>query len=680
VKNLALCELYRPQKMCQIVGQSEIKEALSAQLKEQHARSVLIVGPTGSGKSLIGGMYAIGLLCKHRLGGYCGYQDCDSCRNIKRGNSLNFKKLQPEARDDETIREIVRTVRQGVYSEPVAIFIDQANLVSENSFEILSSFIARPPDKTTFIICAESEDSVPSKIRDSLSLLRMTRPSLAEALEYVTRLCDGEAFAMSANDMKTFVEGSSRSFRGLARDLELVMASGLEVKAALDQLYLKDIWVEDYLLLVLNHAPFKAQWQQLNSRDDAADRIVNSVRAYLLRTILLVRTTEADEGHVSLLKLDRTIKVSEAFASIVALLQGESKSLLHRMLKVWEPSTACDEASLLSMASEFDILFSSTAASFERQGPAKSIERISAGQKRIEKIAGARRRESKGSTDRGGQTEKIYLSSSKVRELWEAGSFLTQAYGLYLNTHLTIRYQNLRAPVTKQPGGLLTELLHELRIKIDRVENNDTRRFHWLYVHRDDNDKGLITEIVAHVPVVPDCEPRWLHEWMGRFFERRGEQGLSTAISIRGPAKKEARHVHLELLGELCAKLEPNARNQNLIRNLGMDLPGMNVPVGPKRTSQRAGVSRSLSRNAQRVASAIFPIVSPFELNGELLCSGWEMAEHNFRRKVYKEREDWQKRLKESHSADWRLPFEKAWTKRKALLAVSRPTPVHKLA
>ena len=115
---------------------------------------------------------------------------------------------------------------------------------------------------------------------------------------------------------------------------------------------------------------------------------------------------------------------------------------------------------------------------------------------------------------------RAHLSKSQVRELWDAGSFLVQEYGILLNTRIVIAHERLSTGEVRDGAGLVSDLVHQLGMALRRSAPKTCPRFHWLYVHNRGTKSGFSTTIVAFIPEeLSDEAEEWLfdHFLLNRF-------------------------------------------------------------------------------------------------------------------------------------------------------------------
>jgi len=103
----------------------------------------------------------------------------------------------------------------------------------------------------------------------------------------------------------------------------------------------------------------------------------------------------------------------------------------------------------------------------------------------------------------------------------------------------------------------------------------------------------------------------------------------------------------------------------------------MHRPLGPKKTAQRIGASRLLDEAARDVANEDLSVLSSFDDTSLPFCSGWEFADHEYRKLVAAQRReihDEISRLYTGAELERRLAvFREHWLRNRAERELLRP-------
>jgi len=253
----------------------------------------------------------------------------------------------------------------------------------------------------------------------------------------------------------------------------------------------------------------------------------------------------------------------------------------------------------------------------------------------------------------------IYLTKSQVHKLWEAGSFLVQEYGLFLNARISIRYKDLNVSSNEERTKLIADLVHELGMALKRWAPQSCARFHWLYSHELGRAGGLGTAVIAHIPVpLADDVEAWLFDHF--LAKRYGWPIPSDAVSLRVTRQvdSDARmRRHLQLMRLLCRAVDPGIR----IRHKGERIALIDLFRIPNRwrgitlasdANQAWRVSRTIGVSIQNLAKhqRMTPLSAFGDKAFDYLLTGWERLEYQDRRREKEDRARAQLKIE----LDWR--------------------------
>ena len=233
-----------------------------------------------------------------------------------------------------------------------------------------------------------------------------------------------------------------------------------------------------------------------------------------------------------------------------------------------------------------------------------------------------------------------YLPWREIRPFWDAGSFLPQHYGALLNLRLTIRHAEIKILDHDAGAELISDLTHELGMRLNEWRPDSNPHFHWMYRHEADEEGHLVTRLMMSIPEGHlAAAVHWIRT---RFFARRfASEGFSDLpIALRDSRNSERLlRFHWACIRALSRNLDPALleRSEDGERVPLVDL--LRIPHrwrGPTVTVQCAksrGASKSLRRSAQRAGAAErMPFLSALEDRAwQAMDGGWELLEHRDR-------------------------------------------------
>ncbi|ABI56764.1 DNA polymerase III subunit delta' [Alkalilimnicola ehrlichii MLHE-1] len=186
-----------------------LRQAASGQLP--HA--LLLAGPAGTGKSLLGGHLVRALLCHQPGEGGRACGRCESCRALARGLHPDFRHLAPEERAVITV-DAVRAL--GRFLNLSARFggwrialIDPADTLTVNAANSLLKTLEEPPATTLLVLVSSRPAQLPATIRSRCRHLTIPVPPAERALSGLR----GQGLTVTE---RTLALAGGAPFRGLA--------------------------------------------------------------------------------------------------------------------------------------------------------------------------------------------------------------------------------------------------------------------------------------------------------------------------------------------------------------------------------------------------------------------------------------------------------------------------------
>ena len=157
---------YRPEKFDDVVGQSNVTEALKNQIiKGRIGHAYLFTGSRGTGKTTCAKIFARAINCLSPVNGSpCG--KCEACRELKSADCVDI--IEMDAASNNGVDEI-REIREKVkYAPAVAkkkvYIIDEAHMLTAGAFNALLKTLEEPPEHVVFILATTEPQRLPATI------------------------------------------------------------------------------------------------------------------------------------------------------------------------------------------------------------------------------------------------------------------------------------------------------------------------------------------------------------------------------------------------------------------------------------------------------------------------------------------------------------------------------------
>ena len=229
---------YRPQTFDSVVGQEHITQTLkNAITTNRLAHAYLFVGPRGTGKTSTARILAKALNCVHGpTVTPCG--ECDSCREIAAGNSLDVLEIDGASNNGvEQVRELRENVRFAPTHGKYKIYIiDEVHMLTTAAFNALLKTLEEPPPHVKFVFATTDVQKVLPTILSRcqrFDLRRIPAELIANHLQYIS---GEERITLSPEAARAIAKGAEGGLRDAESMLDQLVAFCGEVITETDVL------------------------------------------------------------------------------------------------------------------------------------------------------------------------------------------------------------------------------------------------------------------------------------------------------------------------------------------------------------------------------------------------------------------------------------------------------------
>lgn len=642
---MAFAEKYRPQRFDDLFGQPQAIAALKDSFGSDVHRSLLLVGPSGTGKTTAARLYAKQMICTQAPNMGCG--QCDDCLRIMNGQlCFGYQEIDcgrfPE-------RATGRHVSEMLASSPMCnwvMFADEAQALDRDAANALLKAVELPSSTTRFIGATTDEHLVLPALRKRCRTIYFKPLSAAQSYSLLSNVCvkEGINFEPKALDMiGARAQGSAREGLILLENVAqqgpvtvalvadtLAVGSTAHVLAYLEAVARGDTGVQEAALYEWQAAPLdKARMIRdcllyLYGHEVAASRLDDIVNPAFFQV------TAAERQRV--VGVFRARAYGRSFADYWL-----------DLLDMWEinPLTLTDDPSLKIKAYRFhravnpDNVIAATLASPD---PASSA--VPEKPARLPRSRSAQRLP--GRSRRRGAEASAFLDQVQAERIYDMATFLPQQHGLLFNSLVSLHHGRLGGRNEDDAGQLVSTLTHELRLGVERWSPGEAA--HWIYAHRRDGE-DILTDIVMHIPAdaLPHLESflaRRLANLRGETANEEGAWALDAASPDRASGWDRNRFQrHWHLVRHLWRGIDPDRvdwdekdRRVPLLDLLKVPM-ALRAPVGMLTKLRAIGSSRSLGPAERKVAAMNrMAFLSAFADDAwGAVASGWELDEYRDR-------------------------------------------------
>lgn len=228
MSHASLAARYRPQTFAEVTGQETVKAILSrAAAEDKVAPAYLLSGTRGVGKTTIARIFAKALNCVHAPTGEPCNQ-CEQCRRITMGNHVDVVEIDGASNrgidDARRLREaIAYAPMEGRYK---VFIIDEAHMLTRESFNALLKTLEEPPPRATFILATTEAHKFPITIVSRCQHFIFKAIPETELVGHLTRVLNKEGIPFEENAVRLLARRAAGSVRDSMSLLGQTLALG----------------------------------------------------------------------------------------------------------------------------------------------------------------------------------------------------------------------------------------------------------------------------------------------------------------------------------------------------------------------------------------------------------------------------------------------------------------------
>ena len=290
---LALYRKYRPKKLDEVVGQSEIKKILASSVKNKTiTHAYLFSGPRGTGKTTMAKILAKMVNCLNPIDGNA-CNECANCKNILNSNDI----IEIDAASNNGVDEI-RELREKANLVPSigkykVYIIDEVHMLTTQAFNALLKTLEEPPKHVIFILATTEYYKIPLTITSRCQKFQFSKISNEDIFARLKQIAELEKIIISDEALMEIAKISDGGMRDSINFLDQ-LRSFTNNEITIDDVYEVCGDVSSNRILELftaikdnNYEKVTSFFENLDINGKSYSKFLESFICYLKDTILL---------------------------------------------------------------------------------------------------------------------------------------------------------------------------------------------------------------------------------------------------------------------------------------------------------------------------------------------------------------------------------------------------------
>lgn len=209
---------FRPKNIKQVIGKSQTKTAkflMNRAVENNIIQAVLLVGPTGVGKTTVARLYADLVLCenpKETDFGYVPCGKCDGCTSVTSVEEINCS--------SNTGIDTIRTIEEKLHYTPLQgkykiYILDEVHGLTKQAQNALLIPLENAPKHVVFILSTTEEEGILATLKGRCHIFNFPIPSEREQQRLVSSICKNQEKEVTAKELDEIIIKAGGNIRSL---------------------------------------------------------------------------------------------------------------------------------------------------------------------------------------------------------------------------------------------------------------------------------------------------------------------------------------------------------------------------------------------------------------------------------------------------------------------------------
>lgn len=245
---------YRPATFSSVVGQKALTTTLKNSIsKDRLAHAYLFCGSRGVGKTSCARIFAKTINCEHRTPDGEACNECVSCREFNKGNSLNIVELDAASNNGvDYMRELTEQVQVPPVNARYRVFIvDEVHMLSTQAFNAFLKTLEEPPSYVIFILATTEKHKIIPTILSRCQIYDFNRITIQDMVEHLQYIAGEEGISAEPAALNVIARKADGAMRDALSIFDQVAASSMgnvTYRSTVDNLNILDYEYYDRLV------------------------------------------------------------------------------------------------------------------------------------------------------------------------------------------------------------------------------------------------------------------------------------------------------------------------------------------------------------------------------------------------------------------------------------------------
>ena len=195
--------------------------------KERLAHAYLFCGSRGVGKTSCARIFAKTINCEHRTPEGEACNECQSCLEFNKGNSLNIIELDAASNNGvDDIRELVDQVQIPPVNAKYRVFIvDEVHMLTTAAFNAFLKTLEEPPSYVVFILATTEKHKIIPTILSRCQVYDFNRITIQDMVDHLQYVATQEGITAEASALNVIARKADGAMRDALSIFDQVAAS-----------------------------------------------------------------------------------------------------------------------------------------------------------------------------------------------------------------------------------------------------------------------------------------------------------------------------------------------------------------------------------------------------------------------------------------------------------------------